>query len=69
MLFAMGLDLNDKRAPRIDKVLKEVKEGEFARGMNYRDYNNANAFLMLADTFGLREYSLSTGDVRKNAII
>jgi len=56
MLSRFGLDSDDKKDPRIAEVLTEVKEGEFNRGVNYRGYNNANAFLLLADKFGLREH-------------
>lgn len=66
MLAGLGLDLNDKRDPRIAEVLAEVKEGEFKRGMNYRGYNNANTFLLLADKFGLREHDVFAGS-KKNA--
>ena len=56
MLSRLGLDLDDKTDSRIAKVLAEVKNGEFERGENYRGYNNANALLLLANTFGLREH-------------
>lgn len=57
MLSALGLDIDDKKDPRIAEVLTEVKDGEHLRGINYRGYNNTNAFLLLADKFGLRSHA------------
>jgi hypothetical protein len=61
MLAGMGFDSDDKKDPRVAAVLEEVKNGEHERGMHYRGYNNANALLLLADTFGLRAHSAGPG--------
>ncbi len=58
MLAGLGYDITclDKRDPRIAEVLSIVKDSEFMFGENYRGYNNVNAFLLLAQKFGLRNH-------------
>jgi isopropylmalate/homocitrate/citramalate synthase len=61
MLAGLGVGDVDKRDPRIEAVLRTVKEFEFQRGICYRGFNNTNALLLLADTFGLRDHDVFAG--------
>jgi len=68
--LGMGLGIENKQDPRIVEVLTEVKRGEHEDGINYRGANNANAMLLIADRFGLRECPDPEGKktVRRNRI-
>jgi hypothetical protein len=55
VLASMGTVIKDKKDLRIGEVIAEIKRGEHEDGINYRGVNNANALLLLADKFGLRE--------------
>jgi isopropylmalate/homocitrate/citramalate synthase len=57
ILEEMGVSGIEESDVRINQVLQRVKHDEMHLGINYRGRHNANAYLLLAETFGLRKDS------------